>query len=804
MLAPRTGDSCIEHLRERRELAFPTDREARFPTDNLNARSDEITWSIALVRASQVGGLVLRRYVCVRQGDQSDCGPAALATIALHYGVRFSRERLRDVTGTDRVGTNLLGLLRGAEKLGLRGRAVKGDLAGLATVPLPVIAHVKTREGLGHYVVVHELSKKHVLLADPAHGIVRWTRGEFTERWTGYVLILSPTSELTNGGDATAGRRFLALVFAQKRLLVEAFACAVLMTVLGLVTSKFVQHLCDSVLVQGQVALLDALGLGMIAIIVMRTAFGALRQYLMAFAARRSGFHLLADYVRHILGLPMRFFELRQAGDVLARVQDAVRVRDAIGGVTLSVLVDGAMVILASAVLWFHDATLALVATAFIPALVCSTAAHRPASRRRARAVLEESARVQAQLVEDVAGIETIKSLGLEPMRREHGEIKLGDLLGTAFSQQKIAMSAQAIATFFMGAAGIVVLWVGGRRVIEGALSIGELMFFYTVLGYVLQPLERLATAHLQLEDAIVSLDRLYQIMDLDLESKPEAGVPCHGVFVGIELEQASFQYGSRAPVLDKVSLEIPAGKRVAILGESGSGKTTLLKLLQRFYEPTAGRITIDGVDIRDFELSELRARIGVVSQDPFLFSGTLRENLLVARPDATPAEIYEAIRVSGLDDVIAALPQRLDTPIGERGAGLSGGQRQRVAIARALLKKPDVLLLDEATSHLDSTTERVVQTALETILAGKTVVIVAHRLATVMTADLIYVLHKGQLAESGTHRDLLARGGRYAELWRAQMGPAVELEGDGERDEVTRNIRLPSNVLPLLRTEVG
>jgi len=743
---------------------------------------------------------MFRRYVCVRQADQTDCGPAALATVALHHGARISRERLRDVTGTDRVGTNLLGLLQGAEKLGMRGRAVKGDWNGLATIPLPAIAHVRTPEGLGHYVVIHRVLDDAVIVANPAAGIERRAREAFCASWTGFVLIATPTDELARSSEVSPGRRFIRLVARQRRLLVEAFACAVVMTVLGLSTSLFVQHLTDSVLVQGQTGLLDALGIGMLVIVGFRAAFTALRGYLMAFAGRRTGFELLADYVRHILYLPMRFYELRQAGDVLARVQDAVRVRDAISGVTLSMLVDGAMVVFALAALWLQDTRLAIVATVFVPVLLLAMFAHHPAARRRTRLVMEQSARVQTQLVEDVGGVETIKALGLEPVRHDDGETKLADLLGLAFDQQKLGISTQTIATVVMGAATIVVLWYGGHRVIAGGLSLGQLLFCYTLLGYLLAPLERLAGAQLQLEDAIIALDRLYQIMDLELEVGHARGLPCQGIAQGITLDGVSFKYGTRAAVLDRISLDIPAGKRVALLGESGSGKTTLLKLLQRFYDPTEGRVLIDGVDARDFDVESLRARIGVVSQDPFLFAGSLRENLLSARPDAAPAELLDAIRVAGLEETIGALPERLETQVGDRGTALSGGQRQRVAIARAVLRRPELLILDEATSHLDSTTERAVQQALDTVLRGKTVVVVAHRLATVRDADIIYVIHRGKLIEAGNHRTLLAQGGRYAELWRAQMGggPIGVVEEFG--DEVTRNIMPARLARPHLR----
>jgi ATP-binding cassette subfamily B protein len=277
------------------------------------------------------------------------------------------------------------------------------------------------------------------------------------------------------------------------------------------------------------------------------------------------------------------------------------------------------------------------------------------------------------------------------------------------------------------------------------------------------------------IQDALVAVDRLSQVLDLEIEQLSNTRkMPFTGVCQGIELREVFFCYGCRVNVLEQVSLRISAGQTVAIVGESGSGKSTFLKLLVGFYAPTKGRILIDGVDMQDFELSSLRSRIGLVSQEPFIFNGTIRENIALGRPDAALEEVLKAARAAGLDAFIAGLPERYDTIIGERGANLSGGQRQRLAIARALLCKPELLIFDEATSHLDTATERAIQESLKTALAGKTVVLVAHRLSTIREADLIYVLHQGRIIQTGTHPQLLAQDGLYSTLWRAQTS-----EGD-------------------------
>ncbi len=720
---------------------------------------------------------MFRRYACVRQTDQSDCGAAALATIALHHRRPVALQQMRDLAGTDRVGTNLLGLIAAAEKLGFSARAVKGPFDALTQVPLPAVAHTRTAEGLGHFVVLHRVTRRGVVVADPGRGLQKLTKDEFCQRWTGYLLLIVPdpaapagSRRAAPGEPASPWRRFLGLLAGHRALMTEAFFCALLLTVLGLSTSYFIQHLVDSVLVRHEERLLNALGVGMLLVVVFRVLFAILRQYLLAHAGRKVDLGLIAGYARHVLRLPLHFFELRRVGEILSRVNDAAKVREAISGTTLTAVVDGVLVVVLLAVLWLYDVRLALVATAFVPLLVLSVMAHHPASRRGARAAMEGSAKLSAHLVEDVSGVETVKAYGVERGRAEQGEEYLVGLVRSVFSLQKIGISTNSVALFVTAVAGIVVLWYGGHRVMEGALTIGELMFFYSLLGHLLEPLERLSSVNLKIQDALVAIDRLYQVMDMEAEPLGDPNkVPFRGVREAIELRGLSFRYGCRANVLEGLDLRIPAGKTVAIVGESGSGKSTLLKLLQGFYEPTEGGVLVDGTDLRDVELGSLRGRIAVVSQEPFIFNGTVRENITLGRPSAYLKDVIEAAKAAGLHEFIAGLPERYETVIGERGSNLSGGQRQRLAIARALLRKPDVLIFDEATSHLDTSTERAIQESLKTALAGRTVVLVAHRLSTIRHADRIYVLKSGKVAEEGTHRQLLAQGGLYAELCRCQ-----------------------------------
>jgi ATP-binding cassette subfamily B protein len=705
-----------------------------------------------------------------------DCGAAALATVALHYRRPIGLEQMRDLTGTDRIGTNLLGLLQAAEKLGFSAKGAKGSYEALPQAPLPAIAHVKTEEGLGHFVVLHRVHKTVVVVADPARGVQKLSRDEFCQRWSGYLLLLVPERQAPTAvaGPALVSpwRRLLRLLTPHTPVLLEAFVCALLLTVLGISTAYFIQHLVDSVLVRHEARLLNALGVGMVLILLFRTLFSMLRQYLVAHVGRKVDLALIAGYSRHLLSLPLRFFEMRRVGEILSRVTDTAKVREAINGTTLTALVDGTLVLVMLVVLWLYDVRLALVSTAFVPLLLASVMVHHPAARRRSAEAMERAAQLSAHLVEDISAVETVKAFGIERARAEEGETRLIRLVKEIFSLQKLGISLSTLGTLVTALAGIVILWYGGYRVMDGALTIGELMFFYTLLGHLLEPLERLASVNLKLQDALMAVDRLYQILDLEVEAAGHSPkVPFPGIQGALVMQKVCFGYGARGPVLDKVNLYVPAGKTIGIVGESGSGKSTLLKLLLGYYQPTEGRILVDGVDLRDFDLTSLRSRIGLVSQEPFIFNGTLRENIALGKPGATLVEVFEAARAAGLEEFITGLPERLDTVIGERGANLSGGQRQRLAIARALLRRPDILIFDEATSHLDTATEQAIQKSLRTVLAGKTVVLVAHRLSTVKQADHIYVMHQGRVVEGGLHQHLLARKGLYAGLWNAQTG---------------------------------
>lgn len=716
---------------------------------------------------------MFKRYPFVRQHEDSDCGAAALAAIALYYGYPIGLQKLRDLCLTDRAGTSMRELHKAAAKIGFIAKGIRCSIEDLKRVPLPAIVQVKNREGHGHFVTLYRVTSRSLTIADPARDLLKISIDDFRETWTGIVLLVEPRHNLPHldsQGVSKPWHRYWLLLRGQMSLLMEAFLCGLVLTVLGLGTSFFIQHLVDSVLVRGEARLLNALASGMVLVIILKVLFAVLRQYLLAFVSKRVDLSLISSYAQHVLRLPMRFFESRQVGQIIARVGDASKVREVISGTTLTAVSDGVLVTITMAALWLYDIKLAMMATLFVPVLVLLVLTHHPITKRRARESMEHSADLYAHLIEDVSGVDTVKAYNIEKERTEQAESRIVKLAQTTFSLEKIAVSMGNIGHVSTEIAGIVILWYGSFRVMDGALTIGQLMFFYTLLGHMLQPLQRLASLNLEIQDGAVALDRLCEVMEVAQEPfEIEGQAHFNGVTQDIVVQDVSFSYGQRGDVLSDIQLRIAAGLTVAIVGGSGSGKSTLLKLLMRFYEPTQGRIMLDGMDMRDFDLSSLRSRIGLVPQDPYIFNCSIRDNITLGRAACSMEEIAHAARAAELDEFISDLPDRYDTIIGERGTNLSGGQRQRLAIARALLRCPDILIFDEATSHLDTATEQAIQRNLKTFLSGRTVVLVAHRLSTIKDADIIYVLHDGRVVEEGGHWDLMSVNGQYAALWRAQ-----------------------------------
>ncbi|MEH2149821.1 peptidase domain-containing ABC transporter [Nostoc sp.] len=723
------------------------------------------------VRAGHWLGRLTKRYPFFEQQSASDCGASCLVMISRYWGKRFNVNRIRDLTNISRSGASLRGLTAAAESIGFATRPVKASFDKLAQQPLPAIAHWEGK----HYVVVYEVNKKRVIVGDPAIGQRTLTPSEFQAGWTGYALLLQPTDLLRETQEAaTPFWQFFDLVKPHSRVLLEVFIASVLIQLFGLITPLFTQLLLDRVIVQGSTLTLNAIGLGLLIFGFFRVTLGGLRQYLLDHTANRLGLTLIVGFIKHTFRLPLAFFESRYVGDIVSRVQENQKIQRFLTGEALSICLDLMTVFVYVALMFWYSWQMALFSLAVVPPFVFLALIATPFLRRISREVFSASAKENSYLIQSLTGIRSVRSMAIEQTVRWHWEELLNNVIKKTFSGQVISNQLQVLSSSIESLVTTGLLWFGAWQVIQNQLTIGQLVAFNMLLGNVIRPFQRLIVLWNQLQEVIISTERINDVLEAepeeDLEHQPRQFISLlrgHILF-----ENVTFRYHPESDinVLENLSFEIKPEQTIAVVGRSGSGKTTLSKLILGLYLPTDGKVLIDGQDVTNISLRSLRSQIGVVDQDTFLFGGTIRENISIAHPEAPLEEVIEAASLAGADEFIKQMPMGYETQIGEGGGMLSGGQRQRLAIARALLGNPCFLILDEATSHLDAESERIIQNNLKKILQGRTSLIIAHRLSTVRHADLILVLDRGILVESGTHDQLIAKKGHYFYLNQQQL----------------------------------
>ncbi len=714
------------------------------------------------------------KYYCVKQHDITDCGAACLATISKQYGLNLSISKIREVAGTDKQGTNAYGMIKAAEQLGFTAKGVKGNQeAFFSEFPLPAIAHVIVDGSLLHYVVIHKITKKKIIIADPAKGIVNYTPEEFFKIWTGVLIMLVPTAKFKKGNENQGVlSRFFSLMLPQKRLLINIFLSSLMITVFGILASFYFRFIMDDIVPNSTRKTLVALSIGVIALYIFKAILEVFRNHLMLYLAQKLDIPLILGYYEHVLGLPMNFFGTRKVGEIVSRFTDASKIRDAISSATLTIMIDSLMAIVGGAVLYAQNSTLFVIAVIVVALYGVIVFAFKKPVKKINEKQMEDNAQVTSYLVETLNGIETVKAFHAEDKAQAKTDKLFVKLLKSVFKGGIIMNAQQTLTSAISTIGGTVILWVGVVNVLNGNMTLGSLITFNALLAYFLDPVKNLINLQPTMQTAIVAAERLAEILDLELEKTQNESrtLAPESLNLPIRIENLDFRYGTRRLVLENINMTINAGEKIALVGESGSGKTTLSKLLMNFYPWEKGEIFIGDYNLKDINLEALRNRIAYISQDIFLFSGTIRENLELGNEDATMEDIIEACHSSKADEFINNIPLRYETMLEENGANLSGGQKQRLAIARALLKKPDILIMDEATSNLDSITEKAIEKTINSLSRNITTIIIAHRLSTIMRCDKIFVMEQGKFIEQGTHRELIARKGRYYDLWKDQL----------------------------------
>ncbi|KXY30540.1 peptidase domain-containing ABC transporter [Bacillus sp. FSL K6-0067] len=716
-----------------------------------------------------------KKFVCIKQQDVKDCGPACLAMISRYYGLTMAISKIREIAGTDLEGTNIKGLMEAGEKLGLEVKGVRAtDSEALKEIPLPAIAHVVVDGGMLHYVVIHKIKKNKIYVADPGKGHITYLVDEFCKMWTGILVLMTPGQQFQKGKDSQGTFvRFLSLLKQQTNLLVPLFFASVFLNVFGLLGAFYFKFLIDDIVTNQLMQTLHIVSIGIIVLYIFKVLLSYFRTHLILYLSRRMDIQLMLGYYRHVVKLPMNFFETRKVGEIISRFMDASKIRDALSTITITLMMDVVMVVVGAVLLYIQSSVLFGVTLLLIPFYISVILVFHKPYERINQEEMESNAKLTSYLVESLNGIATVKSYNAEKEVFFQTESRFVHLLKHVFKRGMLSNLQGSIKLGLELIGGTVILWVGAMQVQKGHMTIGELITYHALLAYFLNPIENLIGIQPTMQSALVAGERLNEILDLDTEKgeKEEHKLTPKQLSGKIECSGVTFRYGTRKNILNNISFSIEPGSQVAFVGESGSGKTTISKLLMHYYSPQQGDIYYDDYHMKEIHRNALRERIAYVAQESFFFSASIYENLCFGLERQVALEdVIKVCKQACAHEFISELPSRYETMLEENASNLSGGQRQRLAIARALLKKPDILILDEATSNLDSTTEKHITDMLKELgERGVTVIMIAHRLSTIQHANQIIVMKKGDIIEQGSHEELLFHKGEYYCLWKHQ-----------------------------------
>lgn len=698
-----------------------------------------------------------------------DSGLEALTLLLAFHEVPAQPGQLaREFGPSGRLFTSV-DILRAVKAKGLKGRKSRSTIKRLDRLPLPAI--IQQRDG--QFLILAKAGPTSVLVKQAALPPTEWTHDELNSRWSGDIILIRrrATSSLDT---VTFGLRWFLPVIAQyKKLMVEVLTASFFLQMFGLITPLFTQVVIDKVLVHRGLTTLDVLAIGLAAIAVFEVILGGLRTYVFSHTTSRVDAQLGAKLFRHLLALPISYFESRQTGQTVARVRELENIRHFITSSALTLVIDLVFSVVFFVVMYYTSPTLFWIVIASLPVYVLISLFVTPPLRARIEEKFQRGAANQSYLVESISGIETLKAMAVEPQVRLRWEEQLAAYVKTSFKVLALANWGSQAVTLTNKITTAALLWFGASLVIDNKLTIGELVAFNMLAGQVSGPILRLAQLWQDFQQFKISIDRLGDILNTKPESQPSATQPNLPPIKGaVRFDAVTFRYRPGSPeILRAVTLDIKAGQVIGIVGRSGSGKSTLTKLLQRLHVPENGRVLVDGIDAGLLDPSWLRRQIGVVLQENVLFNRPVRENIALANPSMSMDHVIRVAQLAAAHDFILELPQGYDTVLEERGSNLSGGQRQRLAIARALATNPRILVFDEATSALDYESEAIIQQNMRDICKGRTVFLVAHRLSTVRHADRIIVMEKGQVVEDGPHDLLVHNGGIYADLVAKSMG---------------------------------
>ncbi len=699
-----------------------------------------------------------------------------LAAVAQHHRLQVHPERLIEDYALPAEEPGTAAVLRIAGEIGLKAKFTQLDWSALLAQEgvFPLVARLTngtavivvgaSRTGAGEIAVLNPL-------ADRPDEVLKLGRDAFCRFWHGEVLLLK---RLNGGGDA--GTRpfgfswFIPEILKQRSALRDIALAALAMHLLGLASPMFFQLVIDKVLVHQSIATLWALGIGIVIALTFEAVLGFLRQLLTLSASNKIDMRLTRRTFGHLLSLPIDYFESTTAGVVTRHMQQVEKIRAFLTGRMFTSLLDATSLLIFVPLLFSYSVKLAMITLAFTAVICLVVAAMVPSFNRRLADLYSAEGQRQSMMVETIHGMRTVKALAIEPAQRRAWDQLSAMSINMHYRVGKIGLTGHAITDFLGKLLPVVLILVGAQDVFNQSLTVGALIGFQMLSGRVVQPLIAIVGLVNEYQETALSVRMLGEVMNRPSEDSSGHGSLRPSLVGEITFDDVSFRYpGASLNVLNGTSFTIPAGSIVGVVGRSGSGKTTLTKLIQGLYAIDKGIMRFDRVDAREIELAHLRRQMGVVLQENFLFRGSVRDNIAAARPEAAFEEIVAAADASGASEFIERLPQGYNTMLEENASNLSGGQKQRLSIARTLLTKPRILLLDEAASALDPESAALFIGNLARIAVGRTVIMISHRLSTLVNADTILVMQQGRLADSGRHAELLSRCETYQQLWNQQ-----------------------------------
>ncbi|MFA5849732.1 MAG: peptidase domain-containing ABC transporter [Bacteroidales bacterium] len=681
----------------------------------------------------------MRFSVNIRQHDISDCGVASLASVATYYGLKVPLAKLRLYSGTNSQGTTIRGIIDAAEKIGMCAKGFKGKTSSLYKVLKPVILLLKKEIGLMHFVVLYKISKQYFYLMDPAEGnIVRVNQEEFNKEWTGYLIVVEPDSCFVKGLDGPSSfARLHKIILRDISEYLKILAASLVYIVISLSTSVFLKYIIDDILPHKDNRMLFLIAIGMAGLIVISLIISVYKSRILLRLSLNTNRKLILAYLRHVFRLPQNFFDNRKTGELTSRVDDAFRIGTLLSELTVNITISILTLVFSFILLFTMFWKLALVVVAFIPAYLILYCTYDRFNRRMQRKIMEEASQFESSMIESLRSVRSIKQFGLESVIVCRIKERLFRLNDSLYNAGKIGIMVSGTGESISRILSLAVLWIGGSFVLSSSLSTGELFSFFTITALFSSPLSSLACLNVSVREGITAAERLFEIMDLDIEKSFEGVIISPESRASLKIENLSFSYQGREPLFEGFNMEMKSGEITYLMGESGCGKSTIASLILRIQKPVNGVITLDGVNINHFNLELWRQWVTIVPQNLDLLGGTLIDNIAPGESDPDYEYIIELCGELGLLDFIQKLPLGFESPIGESGSSLSRGQQQKIAIARALYRKPKILILDEATSSLDRTSEELIRNAvLKAKNNGTMILMITHNETSINDTD--------------------------------------------------------------------